>query len=415
MSEFSELLARYADVTARVGANVQPGQDLLVRADIGAAPLARQIVRAAYEAGARFADVFWADDQVALARFRYGSRDPASFDYAPAWKSEVLAQQIDAGAAFISISSEDPDLLADQPVELVAAAQRAVSRHAQPVYERISNSVTNWTIVAAATDGWAAQVFPDVPAEERVRRLWQAIFAATRLDTPDPVAAWRAHLAELEARAAALNARRYDALHYRGPGTDLTIGLVPGHIWCTAGMHSAAGTPFVANLPTEEVFTMPHRGRAEGVVRSSRPKSLNGALVDDFTLTFRDGRVVEAHAARGETVLRRLIATDEGSARLGEVALVPERSPIARSGLLFYNTLFDENAACHLALGMALRFTLEGGKELDAAAFEAAGGNISSVHQDLMVGSAELDIDGIRADGSAEPLMRAGEWAFDVR
>jgi aminopeptidase len=413
MSEFSALLARYADVAVRVGANVQPGQDVLVRADLGAAPLAREIVRAAYQAGARFADVFWGDDQVALARFQHAPRD--SFDYAPPWKPEILTRQIDAGAALITISSDDPDLLADQPAELVAAAQRAVARHAQPVYERISRSATNWVIVAAATDGWAARVFPDAPAGQRAERLWRAIFSATRLDTADPVAAWRAHVAELDARAAALNARRYDALHYRGPGTDLTVGLVPGHIWCSAGMRSAAGTPFVANLPTEEVYTMPHRGRAEGVVRSSRPKSLDGALVDDFTLTFRDGRVVEAHAARGEAVLRQLIATDEGAARLGEVALVPERSPIARSGLLFYNTLFDENAACHLALGMALRFTLEGGKELDADAFQAIGGNVSSIHQDLMVGSAALDIDGIRADGAAEPLLRSGEWAFDVR
>jgi aminopeptidase len=412
MSEFSELLARYADVAVRIGANVRPGQEVLVRADVGAAPLARAIVRAAYGAGARFADVFWGDDQVALARFQLAPRD--SFDFAPAWKPEMLTRQIDAGAALITISSDDPALLAEQPAELLAAAQRAAAPYAQPVYERISRSATNWTIVAAATDGWAARVFPDAPAAERAERLWRAIFAATHLEATDPVAAWRAHVAELDARAAALNARRYDALHYRGPGTDLTIGLVPGHIWCSAGMRSAAGTPFVANLPTEEIYTMPHRGRAEGVVRSSRPKSLNGALVDEFTLTFREGRVVEARAARGEELLRQLIATDEGAARLGEVALVPERSPIARSGLLFYNTLFDENAACHIALGMALRFTLEGGKELDAAALEAIGGNISSVHQDLMVGSAQLDIDGIRADGAAEPLMRAGEWAFAV-
>jgi aminopeptidase len=412
MTNFDERLARYADVAVRIGANVQPGQEVLVRADIGAAPLARQIVRAAYRAGARFADVFWGDDQVALARFQHAPRD--SFDYAPAWKTELIARQLDAGVAFISISSDDPDLLAGQPPELVAAVQQAAARHAQPVYERISRSASNWVIVAAATDGWAARVFPDAPAAERVERLWQAIFAATRLGAADPVAAWRAHLAELDARAAALNARRYDALHYRGPGTDLTVGLVPGHIWCSAGMRSAAGTPFVANLPTEEIYTMPHRGRADGVIRSSRPKSLDGALVDEFTLTFREGRVVEAHATRGEELLRQLIATDEGAARLGELALVPERSPIARSGLLFYNTLFDENAACHIALGMALRFTLEGGKELDAAALEAIGGNISSVHQDLMVGSAQLDIDGIRADGAAEPLMRAGEWAFAV-
>jgi aminopeptidase len=412
MSDFARLLARYADVAVQVGANVQQGQDVLVRADVGAAPLAREIARAAYRAGARFVDVLWSDDQVTLSRFRHAPRD--SFDFAPPWRPEILARQIDEGAAMITISSDDPDLLRDEPAELVASAQRAAARHSQPVFERIGRSATNWVIVAAATDGWAARVFPNAPTEERTALLWRAIFAATRLNEGDPVAAWRAHLADLDARAAALNARRYDSLRYRGPGTDLTLGLAPGHRWCTARMRSLGGTPFVANLPTEEVYTMPDRGRAEGVVRSSRPKSLSGALVDDFRLTFREGRVVEAHAARGETVLRDLIATDEGAARLGEVALVPERSPIARSGLLFYNTLFDENAACHLALGMALRFTLEGGRELDNEAFAAAGGNVSAIHQDLMVGSGQLDIDGISADGSAEPLLRQGEWAFEA-
>lgn len=410
MDPLDTMLARYADVTVRVGANVQPGQEVLVRADLGAAPFAREVVRAAYQAGARFADVLWSDDQVTLARFQYAPRD--SFDVAPAWKPETLARLIDEGAALITIASEDPDLLRGQPQDLVATAQRAAARLSQPVGERISRSATNWVIVAAATDAWAAKVFPDVPPGERTARLWQAIFEATRLTRADPVSAWRTHVARLDERAATLNARRYDALHYRGPGTDLTVGLAPGHRWFSASMRSARGTPFVANLPTEEIFTMPHRGRAEGVVRSTRPKSLAGALVDDFTLTFREGRVVEAHAARGEEVLRQLIATDEGAARLGELALVPDRSPIARSGLLFYNTLFDENAACHIALGMALRFTMAGADQLDNEAFVAAGGNVSAVHADLMVGSAALDIDGITADGRAEPLLRAGEWAF---
>jgi aminopeptidase len=410
MTTFDELLGRYADVAVRVGANVQPGQYVIVRGDIGAAPLVRELARAAYEAGARLVDVAWSDDQVTLRRFRHAPRD--SFGEYPAHKARAEAELIDEGAAVITVTANDPDLLRGQPQELIVTAQRAAAQHSRPVLERIARRATNWVIVAAATEGWAAHVFPDTPRAEAAARLWEAIFAACRLDQADPVAAWREHIGRLGAHTAHLNARRYDALRYRGPGTDLTIGLVPGHIWYSAEMLSQAGTPFVANLPTEEVFTMPHRGRVEGVLRSSRPLSHSGTLIADFSLTFKEGRVVEATAAQGEAVLRQVIATDEGAARLGEVALVPEGSPIARSGVLFYNTLFDENAACHLALGSALRFTAEGGEELDDEAFVAAGGNISATHVDFMVGSAELDIDGVLPDGSSEPVMRRGEWAF---
>lgn len=410
MSEFDELLGRYADVAVRVGANVQPGQYVIVRGDIGAAPLVRELTRSAYQAGAGLVDVWWGDDQVLLSRFRYAPRD--SFDQFPTYRPRAEAELIDQGAALISVTSNDPDLLRGQPQELIAAYQRAGARHSAPVLERIARRATNWVIVAAANAGWAARVFPELPPEQAAARLWENIFAACRLGEADPVAAWRGHIGRLGARAAHLNARRYDALRYRGPGTDLTIGLAPGHIWYSAEMLSQAGTPFVANLPTEEVFTMPHGGRADGVVRSSRPLSVGGSLIDGFSLTFSGGRVVEATASQGEGVLRNLVALDEGAARLGEVALVPEHSPIARSGVLFYNTLFDENAACHLALGNALRFTMEGGEELDDAAFAAEGGNISATHVDFMVGSAELDIDGVLADGAVEPVMRRGEWAF---
>jgi aminopeptidase len=410
MTSFDELLGRYADVAVRVGANVQPGQYVIVRGDIGAAPLVREVARSAYQAGARLVDVWWGDDQVLLNRFRHAPRD--SFDAFPEWRTRAEAELIDQGAALISVTSNDPDLLAGQPPELISAYQRAGARHGAPVLSRIARRATNWLIVAAASPGWAARVFPAAPAGEAAPRLWEAIFAACRLDQDDPVAAWREHIARLGARAAHLNARRYRALRYHGPGTDLTLGLAPGHIWYSAEMRSQAGTPFVANLPTEEVFTMPHRGQVEGVIRSSRPLSVGGALIDGFSLTFREGAVVEATAAQGEEVLRQLIATDEGAARLGEVALVPEGSPIARSGVLFYNTLFDENAACHLALGSALRFTMEGGEELDDAAFAAAGGNTSTTHVDFMVGSATTDIDGLLSDGTSEPVMRRGEWAF---
>lgn len=411
MTSFDELLARYADVTVRVGANVQPGQCVIVRSDIAAAPLVRELARSAYEAGARLVDVWWGDEQVMLWRFQYAPRD--SFEEFPSWRTRVEAELIDAGAAVITVTANDPDLLRGQPQELILATQRAGARHSAPVLERIARRATNWVIVAAATAPWAARVFPDAPADEAVSRLWQAIFEACRLDDHDPVGRWREHIARLGARAAYLNARRYGALRYHGPGTDLALGLAPGHVWYSAEMLSQAGVPFVANLPTEEVFTMPHRGRVDGVISSSRPLSVAGSLIDQFSLTFKDGAVVEARAAHGEELLRSLIATDDGAARLGEVALVPERSPIAQGGLLFLNTLFDENAACHLALGSALRFTMEGGEEQDDAAFMAEGGNTSAIHIDFMVGSAQLDIDGVLPDGSLEPVMRRGEWAFD--
>jgi aminopeptidase len=232
-----------------------------------------------------------------------------------------------------------------------------------------------------------------------------------RLDADDPVAAWRRHIDALSARAELLNERRYDALRYQGPGTDLTIGLPPAHVWVSGCTVSRSGIQFTANLPTEEVFTMPHKDRAQGVVRSSKPLSYGGTLIEDFMVRFDGGRVVEVKAARGEAVLRQLVETDAGAARLGEIALVPQSSPISQSGRLFYNTLFDENAATHVALGAAYKFTMRGGESMDEESFARAGGNRSVVHVDFMIGSAELDIDGVLADGTAEPLMRAGEWA----
>ena len=307
-----------------------------------------------------------------------------------------------------------PICSSDQPTELVGAAQQAAARAVRPFRELISRNQTNWTVVAAAGAAWARRVFPDAPPDQQVPRLWDAIARLCRLDRPDPVAAWEAHLAALAARRDDLNRRRYDALRYRGPGVDLTIGLPAGHQWVSGRSTSRGGIEFAPNLPTEEVFTMPHKDRVDGVVRSSKPLSYGNSLVQDFSLTFEGGRVVAMQAARGEAVLRQLLDTDEGARRLGELALVPHSSPVSQSGLLFFNTLFDENAASHVALGSAYRFTLEGGETMSDEAFETAGGNRSAAHVDFMIGSAELDIDGVRRGGSSEPLMRAGEWAQPV-
>jgi aminopeptidase len=377
-----------------------------------AAPLVRCVAESAYKAGAQFVETLWGDEALQLARFKCAPRD--SFDQFSAWFPDALTQHVHAGHAVLSIYANDPDLLKDQSPEIVGAVQKAVSRAVRPFREHVSKNGANWSVIAAASAGWAARVFPHMNASERMDALWTAIAKLVRLDRPDPIAAWEEHLAALAARRDFLNARRYDALKYRGPGTDLTLGLAHGHQWVSGRSTSLTGIPFAPNLPTEEVFTMPHKDRVDGVVRATKPLSYGGTLIENFSMTFRGGRVVDATAERGEVVLRQLLDTDAGAARLGEVALVPHDSPVAQSGLLFYNTLFDENAASHVALGSAYKFTVAGGEQMTDEEFEQAGGNRSATHVDFMLGSAALDIDGVLADGTAEPLMRSGEWAMPV-
>jgi aminopeptidase len=409
-------LARYGELAVRVGLDLQPGQRLIIigpllngGVSLEAAPLVRHVAAAAYRAGSPLVEVLWGDEALQRVRFETAPRD--SFGSFSAWLPQALAAHVEAGHATMSIYANDPDLLSDQPPDLVGAATQATARGVRPFRELISRNQTNWTVIAAAGAAWAKRVFPDAPPDQQIPRLWDAIARLCRLDRPDPVAAWESHLAALAARRDDLNGRRYDALRYRGPGTDLTIGLPAGHEWVSGRSVSRGGIAFAPNLPTEEVFTMPHKDRVDGVVRASKPLSYGNSVIEDFTLTFEHGSVVSMQAARGESVLRRLLDTDAGAKRLGEVALVPHSSPVAQSGLLFYNTLFDENAASHVALGSAYKFTMTGGETMSDEAFEAAGGNRSATHVDFMIGSNALDIDGVRPDGTSEPLMRAGEWA----
>ncbi len=417
--QLDRTLALYGDLAVRVALNLQPGQRLLIIGPLAnggcsleAAPLVRCITESAYLAGAALVETLWGDEALQVARFRYAPRD--SFEQCSAWFADALTEHVHAGHAVISVYANDPDLLKDQPPELLGAMQKAVSRAVRPFRDHVSKNGTNWSVVAAASKGWAARVFPDLPAEHQLEALWGAIAKLVRLDQPDPVAAWEEHLAALAARRDFLNRRRYVALKYRGPGTNLTLGLAPGHQWVSGRSTSLQGVAFAPNLPTEEVFTMPHRDHVDGTVTSTKPLSYGGTLIEDFTVTFEKGRVVTVTAARGETVLRELLATDEGAAHLGEVALVPHNSPVAQSGLLFYNTLFDENAASHLALGSAYPFTVADGEGMSNELFEQAGGNRSATHVDFMIGSSQLDIDAVHADGSVEPLMRDGDWAVGL-
>ncbi len=414
-TDFDRTLHIYGELAVRVGLNLQPNQRLLIigplasgGASLEAAPLIRQIAASAYDAGARLVETMWGDEALQLTRFKRAPRD--SFGEASAWLPKALVAHVEAGHAVLSVYANDPDLLKDEPSELVGTVQQAISRAVVPFRELISRNETNWTVIAAAGSGWASKVFPLVPREHQVSSLWEAIATLCRLDRPDPVAAWEAHLQGLAARSEHLNRRQYRALKYTGPGTDLTIGLPSGHLWVSGRSASRSGITFTANLPTEEVFTMPHKDRVDGTITSSKPLSYGGTMIEGFSLRFAEGRVVSLAARRGETVLRQLVDTDAGAGRLGEVALVPHSSPISQSGLLFYNTLFDENAASHVALGTAYKFTLDGGEAMSDEVFERAGGNRSAVHVDFMVGSAELDVDGLLPNGTAEPILRSGEW-----
>jgi aminopeptidase len=414
-TDFTRMLQTYARLTVKVGLNLQPGQRLLIIGPVAnggcsleAAPLVREITAAAYDAGARLVETMWGDEALLAARLRHAPRD--SFEECSAWLPKALVEHVEAGHAVLSIYANDPDQLKDHQPDLVAAVQQATARAVRPFREHISRNQTNWGVVAAAAAAWAARVYPDLPAAEQMTALWGAIERLCRLDRPDPIAAWETHLAELAARTDQLNAKQYTALRYTGPGTSLTIGLPSGHVWVGGRSSSASGIRFAPNLPTEEVFTMPHKDRVDGIVRSSKPLSYGGTLIEGFSVRFAEGRVVDVSAESGEGVLRSLIDTDPGAARLGEVALVPHSSPVAQTGLLFYNTLFDENAASHVALGAAYKFTLRGGEAMSDEGFELAGGNRSATHVDFMIGSGELDVTGVLPDGTSEPVMRRGEW-----
>jgi aminopeptidase len=404
----SARLDQLAAVAIEVGLGLARGQELLITASLDALPLARRITEHAYRAGASLVTTFYTDDESTLARFRYAP--DASFDTAATWLQDGVAQAFRNNAARMAIAGANPALLAKEDPEKVGRANRAFSKASRPAMELITRHAINWTIVAAATPAWAASVFPDETKKVAMAKLWDAIFAASRADAPDPVAAWRAHDDGLRQRAALLNDRRYSTLHFRGPGTDLRVGLADDHVWMGGGTTAGNGLTCIPNIPTEEVFTTPHCKRVEGTVTSTKPLSYQGTLIAGIQVRFEGGRVVESHASQGEAVLRKMLETDEGASQLGEVALVPHSSPIAASGLLFSNTLFDENAASHIALGQAYSTCIRGGDTMNAAALAGKGANDSLIHVDWMIGSGEIDLDGISAAGATEPLMRKGEW-----
>jgi aminopeptidase len=402
-------LDKLAEVAIQVGLQLQRGQDLVMTAPVAAMPLVRLITKHAYKAGAGLVTTLYSDEDTTLSRYAYAPDE--SFDRASDWLFKGMAEAFAGGAARLAISGDNPMMLSAQDPAKVARANKANSIAYKPALEKISNFDINWNIVSYPNPSWAKLVFPNDPEEVAVEKLANAIFAASRVDVADPVAAWKEHNANLARRSAWLNGERFAALHFTGPGTDLTVGLADGHLWCGGASEAKNGVTCNPNIPTEEVFTTPHALRVEGHVSSTKPLSHQGTLIDNIQVRFEGGRIVEAKASRGEEVLNKVLDTDEGARRLGEVALVPHSSPISASGILFYNTLFDENASCHIALGQCYSGCFVDDTKLTPEQIRAQGGNSSLIHIDWMIGSGEVDIDGVRADGARVPVMRKGEWA----
>ncbi|KGR87041.1 aminopeptidase [Lysinibacillus odysseyi] len=407
---FGEKLSAFAELVVKIGVNIQQGQYLLINTSTDTLPFTREVVKKAYEAGAGRVHVNLTDDVFERAFFENATVE--ELEKFPRWIVEQRQELIDRHGAFLWIDAADPDLLKGIDVKKISTHQKAAGTALAGYRKAVMNDDVAWSIVAVPSQEWAAKVFPSLPEEKQMDALWDAIFQTVRIGEGDAVQAWREHVANLEKRAAMLNEKRYKKLHYKAPGTDLTIELPDKHIWLTGGSKSPQGVTFIANMPTEEVYTMPAKYGVNGTVSNTKPLAYKGNIIDQFSLTFEKGKIIKAHAEVGNDLLQQLITADEGSGYLGEVALVPHESPISSSNILYYNTLFDENASNHLAIGEAYPTCYEGGRTLEEGQLEALGINTSITHEDFMIGSAQMDIDGELADGTLEPIFRNGSWAF---
>lgn len=398
----------YAETILRVGLNLQPSQVLVIEAPIYAAPFVRVVTEYAFRLGAEQVHHEWSDD--GLTRIRHLHAPASSLGYYPEWKVKGLEQYARENAAVLFIHAPNPDLLSDVPAEQIALEAQGRATIRRPFLEYTHFNRISWAIANVPSPAWASKSFPSAPMDEAMTKLWDIIFRATRTDSSNPIQRWEGHLSSLKARANQLNKLRIQKLHYRAPGTDLSVALPTQHKWMFGSRENDVGVPFVSNMPTEEVFTMPAKDGVNGIVHSTRPLNFNGTLIEDFSLTFKEGRVVECSAVKGEDVLKSILSTDKGACFLGEVALVPDHSPISQMEMVFYNTLFDENASCHLALGQSFSANLIGGTNMSPEDLELNGANSSMIHVDFMIGSAELNIDAELSDSSSIPLFRHGDW-----
>lgn len=410
LENFNENLKKYARLIAETGVNVQDNHTVVLQISVDQAPLARLITEEAYRLGAAEVIVQWSDETIQREFLAHAATD--RIENVPQYKIDQTDDWIAKGASRISVVSSNPDALAGVDAQRVAAFQAANGKALVNLRKATQANKVSWTVVAAASEGWAAKVFPELAtSEEQVDALWNEIFKTTRIYEENPVIAWDIHDKKLQEKAAELNEQQFTALHYTAPGTDLTIGLPKNHLWEGAGSYNARGEEFMANMPTEEVFTAPDSRRVDGYVSSTKPLSYAGTIISGMKFTFKDGKVVDFSAEQGEEALKNLLAIDEGAKHLGEVALVPDPSPISQSGLIFYNTLFDENASNHLAFGSAYAFNLQGGTKMSEEELAEAGLNRSQTHVDFMVGSDKMNIDGIKEDGTIVPVFRNGDWA----
>lgn len=408
---FETKLNKYAKLVVEVGVNIQKDQVLVIRTPIEGAYFARLLTKCAYEVGAKRVYVEYSDEQTSKLTYEYAQEETLS--EFPEWETLKYEQYVEQNAAFISISASNPDLLKDIPVSKISAAQKAAGQGLVKFRKAVSNSEVCWCVVSIPTESWSKKVFPECEdPEEAKEKLWEKIFIATRMDEEDPVAAWKAHTDYLADKCKYLNEKKIKTLHYTAPGTDLYVELPEGHKWEGGGEYSTKGTYFVANMPTEEVFTMPHKYGVNGTLKATKPLVYGGNLIDDFSFEFKDGKIVHFEAAVGKEILAKLIETDKGTSYLGEVAIVPYSSPVSRTNTLFYNTLFDENASCHFAIGTCYPTTIEGGVNMSEEELEAHGGNISIEHEDFMVGSNKLSIEATTTLGETFYVLKDGEWAF---
>ncbi|MCP3027495.1 aminopeptidase [Halobacillus sp. A5] len=406
-------LEKYAELALNKGVNLQSDQGLLINAPIEAADLVRIITAKAYGKGAKNVHVEWSDEILSYMKMK--NAPMSVLENFPKWKVDALEGMVNEGYSLLTVYGPDPDLLKGVGSERIAKANKASGEALTNYRESIMNDKVTWSIVAYPQAAWAEKVFPEDTTSNAQKKLWEQIFHITRIDQDDPVKAWDEHNEELRQAREYLNAKQYKKLHFKGPGTDLSIDLVKDHIWHGGSATSEQGIEFNPNMPTEEVFTMPHKYGVQGTVSSTKPLSYGGNLIENFTLTFENGKVVDYTAEAGEETLKHLLESDDGAKRLGEVAIVPDESPISQSGHIFFNTLYDENASCHLALGKAYPTNVKGGSTMTKEQMDQQGVNDSFVHEDFMMGSAELDIDGETQDGTFEPIFRNGGWAIEFK
>ncbi len=405
------MLSKYADVALRVGLGLEEGDRVLLSSPIQLPEFTRILVESAYEGGATSVDVLWTDDELSRARFSHGSAAAAS---AVAGQSQFRMRAFEEGASFLRVFAEDPAALAGVDMSRVQEFQRINGKYLKPHFDAMGALRIPWSIIGAPVPAWSETVFPDDDAEEAAEKMWSAIFRACRIDQPDPVEAWRDHLEELNRRRDHLTGRTYSRLRYEGPGTDLTLGMTDKVMWEGGGVKTLDGRPFTPNIPTEEVFTSPHMIKANGRIQASKPLSYFGDVIEGFAFQVEDGKVVQASADKGQDTLERILGTDDGALRFGEAAMVPQSGAVAAEQLVWNNALYDENDACHIALGQSYPMCYEGASDMTTEERVEVGLNQSSVHVDFVVGSSELSVYGIREDGSEEPIILNGAWGFSV-